>query len=669
MTNLYYTAASGSNSSSILIQSDNNNISSITFDNVTLEISASKYLISGSSNYLDYTRVYIKSGSITYASFPLEETNIVYTFKLQVYPSVPPTSSFLPPSAVYNPILNYTFTPNLFLTSSSDIFKITGSNISESISQSFYSSGVIMDTGSLYTITISGSGQFYTSSIQITGPSISLYYTSSNIPLTASFSSSIYNTVYSLTAQTETIPSLVLTYSASVFPVSPTSSLDAWNTYLTASAASIINSGSSVYLLGGNLSTINTLIIPSTNLTSYQSNGLYNLGSLTLNSDGDGKLNKFPTIISSPNLVYISFDSNQITGSILNFTSSQNLQTFIGSRNTISGSIQDILSVFPTQSIYKIDINHNKITGSVPILSSSLLAYLDCSYNQLSGSINSLSESYSLQYLNCSNNALTGSIPSLSDAVSLYSFHCYYNRLSGSTPNLSSNFMLGYFNCSYNQMSGSISNLSSSLYSSSLFWFDCSYNALTGSIPSLSNNQSLTNFYCNNNRLSGSIPNLNNNINLETFDCSSNSLAGYIPSLSNNVNLGYFSCRYNSITGSIPNLDNNIALYWLRANDNQLTGDIPYLGNNINLTNVSLNNNLLTGYISGSISNVLENFEANTNLLSPAAVDAILIDINNSLTVNGNYIDLAGPGNSPPSAIGSAVTASLISKGWTVYTN
>lgn len=644
MYNIYFISASVSASSSATIISEyelgstnstsslNNNSPyplSITYTDVTLEISASKYLISGSSNYLDYTRVYIKSGSITYTSFPLENTNIIYyTF--------PPTTSYdpNPPTSSVTPYIYI----NLIYTSNTSSLSPTTSSIKIlSGSSTVYSSSFINDqsifsligTGN-YNIILSGSGNFYTSSITIydtqNANTIS-YVTGSNIPITSSLSSSLYyNTTssYRISAQTQQQPYIQITYdSVGNIPVSPTNSLSGWNTYLNITASSIVTSGSTVYVIGGDISsTITTLSISSSYITNFSALGLNNLYNLSLN--GDGKLSQFPTLYNytTSSLQYISFDSNQISSSILNFTSSQNLQTFIGSRNYITGSIQNLLSILPTASISYIDINNNKITGSISNFSSSFnIQYFNCSYNNMSGSIINLDRNYNLQTFICNNNALVGNIPDLSNCYGLQTFNCSVNNLSGFLPSFTSSYNLTYFNCQNNKISGSIPNLSSSIIET----FNCSYNNLTGSID-LSGSSNLVSFTCNNNQLSGSINSLEGCVSLSYFNYSSNSIFGDIPRLTYASNLTNFICDYNG------NLQDYI-------------------------------------YINDILPATLLNFQAyGAGIFKQSAVDGILYGLDAAGGISGS-VNLSGSTNNTPTSTGYSYTASLKSKGWTVYTN
>ena len=200
------------------------------------------------------------------------------------------------------------------------------------------------------------------------------------------------------------------------------------------------------------------------------------------------------------------------------------------------------------------------------------------------------------------------------------------------------------------------------------FW--CHSNQLTGSIPSLSANTALTHFGCHHNQLTGSIPSLSANTALTQFYCNNNQLTGSIPSLSANTALTQFGCHNNQLTGSIPSLSANTALtlFWCHAN--QLTGSIPSLSANTALTQFWCHVNQLTGWSGGTVSATLGDFQAQNNLLTQAAVDAILAAfVAAGRTTGTRVLNLGGAGNAAPSAAGLADRATLQSRGWTVTTN
>jgi len=624
MVNIYYIPISGS----VTVATETNTILT-QYTNVTLEITASAYETSGSTfnSTLGDLRVYIKSGSTVLTTFPIDGTTIYYNQSLTYnQPPLPPQDTTY--------ILNYVFYPSNTTSSATDKFKISGSDINSTLSQSF-NSGVVFPN---YT-TASGSGLFYTSSILITDENIRAtlqYITGSNTYISTSFSSSGAGT-YKVVAQTEAAPYIALSYSASAFP---TTSLAGYNALYNITASATSSSGNTVYLIGGNLNTITELRLSSSfRISNFDSFGLNNLNYLDL---GYEYLRSYPSLSALPNLYTLYLPGNYLTSSIFNYTSS-NITNFVASNNNMSGSVQNILNSLSTSSISTLDISNNNLTGSIPILSQSFqLQTFSCQYNKLSGNIPSLLGNGNLQFFNCSNNLLT-SIPNLSNASSLTYFDCHDNLISGSLPFIPN--WLGAFNCSNNRITGSINLPSASGLSS----FICEYNLLSGSIGSLNACTNLTLFDCSNNYLRNNIPSLSNNTALQYFYCNDNYLSGSIPNLSNNTNLIYFDCHNNYLTGSIPSLSNNTALQYFYGNNNQFTNYISASG---------------TGT---TISPSLTYFNASSNLLSQSAIDGILKDLDNTGAING-YLNISGSGNSAPSVAGYINALSLINKGWTANT-
>ena len=152
------------------------------------------------------------------------------------------------------------------------------------------------------------------------------------------------------------------------------------------------------------------------------------------------------------------------------------------------------------------------------------------------------------------------------------------------------------------------------------------------------------------------------------FYCYNNQLTGSIPTLSANTALTQFYCYNNQLTGSIPTLSANTALTQFYCNSNQLTGSIPSLSANTALTVFYCYNNQLTGWSGGTVSATLGEFQAQNNLLTQAAVDAILAAFVAAGRTTGT-LNLGGTGNAAPSAAGLADKTTLQSRGWTVTTN
>lgn len=218
-----------------------------------------------------------------------------------------------------------------------------------------------------------------------------------------------------------------------------------------------------------------------------------------------------------------------------------------------------------------------------------------------------------------------------------------------------------------NNLAGSLPDISRN---TELQVFGCQLCRFTGTVPDLSRNTKLTNYNVGSNQLTGRLPDLSSNTLLKYAFFYINQFTGSIPDLSNNTVLEAFYCQANQLTGPIPDLSNNIALAFFNCRTNQLTGNIPDLSNNTALTEFYCHTNQITGYVGGTVSATLGRFEAQNNLLTQAAVDALLAAfVAANKTTGTRILNLGGTGNATPSATGLADKATLVSRGWTVTTN
>jgi len=477
MTNLYYTYASGSVVSNIRIVPDNSSVNETIYQDVTLDVlSAITASISASANS-GSIRVYVKSGSLIYASFPLEQTNIYYyTLSNNNFTASVKIKSFA--------IADFSVIGDTSTFSQLEIVGLTSSSYSSSVVP------ITISSGSNYVIKISGSSVFYSSYLQVINSSLnsSIYYTSSfNSNISTSFNSSMPIYSYTFSGSIINYPYIALTYEAPYYPVANTSSLDSWNSYLKISGSFLSQSNSTFYsqsnstfyIGGSNLSSATK--IDDDNSIGYSSlqnvffSGLNGITELKANASS---LSRFPDTTKLPNLKTLEiYDQHgNLSGSIRQYSylSASGITTISFGLNLVSGSIADVISVLPNSIVY-LDCGANRLTGSIPNLSSSLnLKYFDCSYNILSGSIIPQNQ-YSLLSFNCSYNALTGSIPPLQNMNSLEYFYCQNNALTGSLPELSSSLALTAFYCSNNKLNGIIP----SLYNTKLSTFYCNDNAIT----------------------------------------------------------------------------------------------------------------------------------------------------------------------------------------------
>jgi IPTL-CTERM motif/Divergent InlB B-repeat domain len=197
-----------------------------------------------------------------------------------------------------------------------------------------------------------------------------------------------------------------------------------------------------------------------------------------------------------------------------------------------------------------ISVNSNNLTGTLPALSAfTALQNFTVSNNSIGGSIPSLAGLTTLLNFVAGGNDLTGTIPSLAGLTSLINFRVGSNQLTGSIPSLTGLTALQDFDVQVNQLTGAIPSLTGL---TALSQFQAYNNQLTGSIPSLAGLTSLGTFFAFNNQLTGNIPALTGLTNLNEFDVSGNQLTGAIPSLAGLSELDLFRVHNNQLSGAIP---------------------------------------------------------------------------------------------------------------------
>ncbi len=307
--------------------------------------------------------------------------------------------------------------------------------------------------------------------------------------------------------------------------------------------------------------------------------------------------------------------------------------------NNLVGTLPSLSGLANLQDL---SVSYNHLSGSIPSLAGlANLQTIDVSSNQLTGSLPSLTGLANLQYFDAGYNQLSGSLPALGGLTNLQTFSVYSNQLTGSLPALSGHANLRYFNVGFNYLTGAIPSLSGLAGLHELY---LNANQLSGSLPPLSDLTALQFFALNNNQLTGPIPSLSALSNLLVFDASYNQLTGSIPSLAALTSLQDFRVFNNQLTGSLPQLSGLANLNYFYANNNQFTGMIPSLSGLASLRALTLHSNRLTGSIpplTGLSS--LEWFSLSSNYLTGSIPSLTGLANLHILTVDNNYLS----GNAP----------------------
>ena len=289
--------------------------------------------------------------------------------------------------------------------------------------------------------------------------------------------------------------------------------------------------------------------------------------------------------------------SNQLTGTIPDFSGLTNLEYLSLGRNQLTGTIPATLGVLA--NLTELYLHSNQLTGTIPPALGNLAAleHLWLYGNDLDGSIPpALGSLANLQELLLTNNDLSGTIPAaLGNLSGLTTLALNDNDLSGSIPALSGLTSLTHLLLTNNDLSGAIPTLSTL---TRLERVDLSNNDLSGAIPALSALTSLEQLLLSNNDLSGAIPALSALTNLQQLHLTNNDLSGAIPALSALTQLTNLQLDNNDLSGSIPDLSGLTSLQFLLLHNNQLSGSPPTsLGGLTSLWVLRLDNNQLSGSI------------------------------------------------------------------------
>jgi hypothetical protein len=203
-----------------------------------------------------------------------------------------------------------------------------------------------------------------------------------------------------------------------------------------------------------------------------------------------------------------------------------------------------------------------------------------------------------------------------------------------------------------------------------LLTLDVANNALSGPVPSLSDLKYLNDLELFTNGFTGTFPSLAGNALLTILSIAGNSFSGAFPDISPCTGMTQVYAGACGFSGSLPSLSANTALLVLTCNSNSLSGNIPTLASNTVLGDFEPASNQFTGVAPGfAVPPSLHVAYFQNNLLTQAAVDAILAAFVTAGAVGAYQLNAGGTGNATPSAAGLANKATLVTRGWTVTTN
>ncbi|KAG5067273.1 hypothetical protein AAZX31_04G201200 [Glycine max] len=282
------------------------------------------------------------------------------------------------------------------------------------------------------------------------------------------------------------------------------------------------------------------------------------------------------------NLQVLDLSDNSITGQLPSFGSLPALRLLRLPRNQLFGSVPEEL-LQTSVPLEELDLSFNGFTGSIGVINSTTLNFLNLSSNSLSGSLPTSLRRCTV--IDLSRNMLSGDISVIQNwEAPLEVIDLSSNKLSGSLPSI-----LGTY--------------------SKLSTIDLSLNELKGSIPrGLVTSSSVTRLNLSGNQFTGPLLLQGSGASelllmppyqpMEYLDVSNNSLEGVLPSeIGRMGGLKLLNLARNGFSGQLPNeLNKLFYLEYLDLSNNKFTGNIPdKLPSSLTAFNVS--NNDLSGRV------------------------------------------------------------------------
>lgn len=314
----------------------------------------------------------------------------------------------------------------------------------------------------------------------------------------------------------------------------------------------------------------------------------------------------------------------------------------------------------------------------------------------------------SLKTIDCSNNQLIGTMFPVNNNPNLETLRVNNNTFSNEFPSVSYNGSLSLLDASFNTFTGDVPNLYGTILSTAYFNdnnFDSLPKAqkididLTQGSGTFSEGDTVTQLVQGTFIITGVVENIETVGSIQTFyltgitddkdgsllfssgvdyDDVTNGVASYPVVDSSIVNvitdtINIFHIQNNSIVADIqdffqPVYNSTPSLTDFRCSNNSLNGTIIDLDRFPNLSNFDCSSNNIANF-SGNITSILLSFNAQNNVLNQSAVDLILSTFD-SVGHSGGTLLLDGTGNASPTNGTSNINyTSLIGKGWTVQVN
>ncbi|MED6148846.1 LRR receptor-like serine/threonine-protein kinase ghr1 [Stylosanthes scabra] len=281
------------------------------------------------------------------------------------------------------------------------------------------------------------------------------------------------------------------------------------------------------------------------------------------------------------NVKVLDLSYNQLDGELPGFDFVYDLEVLKLSNNRFSGFIPNGLLKGDSLVLTELDLSANNLSGTLGIITSTTLHYLNLSSNGFSGNLTRMLKWGNLEYVDLSGNRLTGNIPE-------------------ATPQF---LRLNYFNLSHNSLSSSLPRVL--IQYPKLRVLDISSNQIDGALQAeLLTIPTLQELHLENNMITGgvSFSSSPGQSDLQILDLSHNKFNGYFPDEFWSLNgLKVLNIAVNNFSGSLPTaIADMSSLYSLDISENHFTGPLP---NNIpkELINFNASLNDFSGVVPESL--------------------------------------------------------------------